>query len=282
MRRATAGSRAFAGASTPGARLASHLTLGVALAACALLLAACSGAAGAGSGTATRIIVDMGGRKVRVPPSISKVFCSNPIGTADVYMLDPALLAGWNFKPSGAAARYLPGKYLALPSLGVWMGAGATPDIEEVLSVDPGVILCFWSVGAAGVQMADAIQKQSGLPVVLVDYDVRSTARTFAFLGALLGRQERGRVLAAYCRQKLAALRAVVAAVPKARRKSVFVAEGTGGLESDPVGSLHVQDTFDLLGLRNWSRCPAHRARAWACRPSRWSSSWPGSPMPSS
>ena len=155
----------------------------------------------------------------------------------------------------------MPAKYLALPSLGVWMGSGATPNIEEVLSVNPGVILCFWSVGAAGVQMADAIQKQSGLPVVLVDYDVRSTARTFSFLGALLGREERGRVLAAYCRQKLAALRAAVAAVPRAQRKSVFVAEGTGGLESDPVGSLHVQDTFDLLGLRNVVALPGTQGK---------------------
>ena len=43
----------------------------------------------------------------------------------------------------------------------------------------------------------------------------------------------------------------MVASVPAARRPSVFVAQGLGGLETDPVGSLHVQDTFELLGVRN-------------------------------
>jgi iron complex transport system substrate-binding protein len=211
--------------------------------------AGCGGAAGAAA--STRTIVDMGGRSVKVPQVIDKVLCSNPIGTVDIYMLDPALLAGWNFKPSGPDAAYIPSQYLALPSLGVWMGAGATPNIEEVRSVAPDVILCFWSADATGVKMADTIQKQAGVPVVLVDYDVRSTPKTFAFLGTLLGETERAETLASYCRDKLAAIGQVVASVPQAERPTLFLAEGKGGLQTDPVGSLHVQDTFDLLGIKN-------------------------------
>jgi iron complex transport system substrate-binding protein len=214
-----------------------------------LSLAGCG--QGALAAADTRTIVDMGGRTVRVPQVTDKVFCSNPIGTVDIYMLDPALLAGWNFKPSGLDAAFIPSQYLALPSLGVWMGAGATPNIEEVRSVAPDVILCFWSADDTGVKMADTIQKQSGVPVVLVDYDIRSSAKTFQFLGTLLGEQARAEELASYCRDRLAEIAGWVASAPEAQRPTLFLAEGKGGLQTDPVGSLHVQDTFDLLGVKN-------------------------------
>ena len=199
----------------------------------------------------TRVVTDMGGRRVTVPRSISRVFCSNPIGTIDLYTLDPDLLAGWNFAPSSAAKPFIASRYLKLPSLGVWMGAGATPNIEAVLTAHPDVILCFWTVDAVGVRMANEIQQQTGVPVVLVDSDIRSAPATFAFLGRLLGRPARAARLASYCRTQLARIRRVVAATPVAQHPSVFVAEGLGGLETDPVGSLHVQDAFDLLGVRD-------------------------------
>ncbi len=229
----------------------------VALAALSLLAGGIAAAAGCGqlgpvtSAGGTRVITDMGGRRVTVPRAISRVFCSNPIGTIDIYGLAPSLLAGWNYRPSSAATPYIAARYLKLPALGVWMGAGATPNIEAVLAAHPDVILCFWTVDATGVRMADQIQQQTGVPVVLVDYDIRSTPATFAFLGRLLGQPARGQLLASYCRAKLAAIRRVVAGAPAGRHPSVFVAEGLGGLETDPVGSMHVQDTFDLLGVRN-------------------------------
>lgn len=215
----------------------------------ACLLASCG--TGGTPAAGTRTITDMGGRKVQVPLSIQKVFCSNPIGTADTYMLDPELLAGWNYKPAGEDTRYIKSKYLALPALGVWMGAGATPNIEEIRKANPDVILCFWTADSTGVQMADEIQKQAGVPVVLVDYDIRSSDKTFDFLGSLLNRTTRGQELSAYCRETLDKISAMAAAVPASGKKTVYIAEGKGGLQTDSVGSMHVQDTFDLLGCTN-------------------------------
>ena len=221
------------------------------LAACLATMTGCGRLGAAAASGGTRVITDMGGRRVTVPRTIARVFCSNPIGTIDVYGLDPGLLAGWNFKPASAATPYLDAGSLKLPALGVWMGAGATPNIEAVLAAHPDVILCFWTVGAAGVRMANEIQRQTGVPVVLVDYDIRSTPATYTFLGRLLGRPARAALLASYCRGELATIRRVVAAAPAGRQPSVFLAEGLGGLETDPVGSMHVQDTLDLLGARD-------------------------------
>ena len=110
----------------------------------------------------------------------------------------PQKLVGWNFRPAGANKRYIPDEYFALPSLGVWMGAGSTPSAEEIAAQDPDVLLCYWTVDEAGCSMADEIRNQTGIPVVLVDYDLRNASKMFRFVGKLIDCSERGEELVSY------------------------------------------------------------------------------------
>lgn len=169
-----------------------------------------------------RSITDMGGRRVSLPEQVDRVFCTNPIGTVDVFGLAPEKLAGWNFRPAGDNKKYIPDEYFALPSLGVWMGAGAVPNAEEIAAQNPDALLCFWTADEVGANMAGEVQNQTGLPVVLVDYDVRSAPTTFRFLGDLMGCSERAEELALYCEGKLATIRAVADAVPESERRAYF------------------------------------------------------------
>ena len=160
--------------------------------------AACVGSVGSLAGCSSghsrgdvREIIDMGGRSVLVPKQIERVFCTNPIGTVDLFGLAPQKLVGWNFRPAGANKRYIPDEYFALPSLGVWMGAGSTPSAEEIAAQDPDVLLCYWTVDEAGCSMADEIRNQTGIPVVLVDYDLRNASKMFRFVGKLIDCSER-------------------------------------------------------------------------------------------
>lgn len=204
----------------------------------------------------TRFITDMGNRRVAIPKKITKVFCSNPIGTADLYMLAPDRLAGWNFKPSKEDRQFIHEKYLDLPALGVWMGAGATPNTEEIAKVAPDLIFCFWSTDQSGIEMADTIQVQTGLPVVLMDYQIGATDKVFKLLGEYLEEEERAELLSEYCREKLDFLKEKTGDIPEHRRKKVFISQGRGGLQTDPVGSLHVQDVMDWLKLTNVADLP--------------------------
>jgi iron complex transport system substrate-binding protein len=207
----------------------------------------------AGAGGARRSITDMGGRKVEVPGQVTRVLCTNPIGTVDVYLLDPSLLVGWNFRPQAADAAFLDAATLEKPSLGVWMGAGSVPNAEEVLAVRPDVLLCFWSVDEAGVHMADSIAKEMRLPVLLCDYSIERVVEAYGFLGEVFGEAVAQRLgeLTPYFSEKLQLIRSVVASIPETGLRSVFLSEGKGGLQTDPVGSLHVQDALDLLRTRN-------------------------------
>lgn len=225
-----------------------------------LMILVCSGCSNEGHAPVvapeTHVITDMGGRKVAIPDKINKVFCSNPIGTVDVYFLAPDKLAGWNFQPSGADRKYIKEKYLTLPNLGVWMGAGSTPNPEEIAKVAPDVIFCFWSADKNGVEMADAIQKQTGIPVILMDYNINSSPQVFRLLGEYLGVSKRADALVSYCQQTLDWVKSYVNKIPEQDYKSVYIAEGPGGLETDPVGSIHVQDVLDLLKLKNVANLP--------------------------
>ena len=198
-----------------------------------------------------RTVVDMAGREVAVPETIERVFCSNPIGTVDIYALDPDLLVGWNFRPTGDNRKYIPEVYLNLPPLGVWMGSGATPNDEEIVRQSPHAILCYWTADEVGCDMADGVRDETGVPTLLIDYDIRMCAEMFRYVGPLLGREERAEELAAYCDEKLAYIRACTAKIPEAERKSVYIAQGPGGLSTDPVGSMHVTDALDLINTGN-------------------------------
>lgn len=203
-----------------------------------------------------RTVTDMGGRAVMVSEQIDKVFCTNPIGTVDLFALAPEKLVGWNFRPAGDNKKYIPDEYFALPSLGVWMGAGSVPNAEEIASLDPDVLLCYWTADDVGCGMADEIRDQTGLPVALVDYDVRHAPEMFRYVGDLIGCAERGEELAAFCERKLALVKSVAANIPANERKSVFLAQGNDGLTTDPQGSMHVTDALDLINTGNVADMP--------------------------
>lgn len=224
----------------------------------AMLLTASSSALSGCSITSKSLqeVKDMGGREVYIPTKLERVFCTNPIGTADIYCLNPDLLVGWNFKPSGMSQYYIQSDYLELPSLGVWMGAGNTPNPEEIASQDPDVLLCFWTADETGTDMAEEIRSETSMPVLLIDYDLRNTPEMFRYLGNLFGCSERAEKLALYCEEKISWIQNVVKKVPQSKRKSIYLAQSSGGLSTDPVGSMHVDDALALIGTNNVANLP--------------------------
>jgi iron complex transport system substrate-binding protein len=220
---------------------------------CASLLPGCSGFSSQGN---LRNITDMGNRRVMVPEQISRVFCTNPIGTVDMFGLAPEMLVGWNFRPAGDNKKYIPDEYFALPSLGVWMGSGSVPNAEEIAKQDPDVLLCYWTADDVGANMADEVQNQTGLPVVLVDYDLRHAPEMYRFVGGLIGIGDRSEELATFCERKLAMISEIAQAIPEASRKRIFLAQGNEGLTTDPVGSMHVTDALSLICTENVADMP--------------------------
>jgi len=223
----------------------------------AMAAAACGGLSGCGKTTkALHTVTDMVGRSVPIPKDIESVFCSNPIGTVDLYVLAPEYLAGWNFRPAGDNTKYIKDEYMSLPSLGVWMGSGATPNAEEIIRQNPDLILCYWTADEVGYEMADGVQDETGICTLGIDYDIRSAPEMLRYIAALLHVEARGEEIASFCEERIARIQDIVSGIPDDQRKSIYLAQGEGGLSTDPVGSMHVTDALDLVGVANVADLP--------------------------
>lgn len=194
---------------------------------------------------APRVFADSAGRRVEVPERIERVFAAGPPATVLVYALAPDKLLGW-YRPRTLAERgYLPARYADLPTLGKLTGRSNTPNIEVVRGARPDVILDYGTVTPAAVALADRIQKETGVPYVLIDGGLPGIPRACQMAGELLGVPERAGALARYAAGVLAEVDRRVARVPAERRPSAYYARGPRGLESELIESL------DALGARN-------------------------------
>jgi iron complex transport system substrate-binding protein len=213
-----------------------------------LLLAAVASPAGA------RSFTDLTGRKVTVPDQVRKVFCMSPACQVLMYTLAPDLLLGWNYVPTPGEKALLVEPYKNLPVLGGWFGRNNTGNLEEIMKVHPDVMISIADPASHSVE--ERAQAQTGVPVIIGDWNLEKLADDYRMLGELTGRQARAKELADYCTTTLAGIKAKVAKIPKAQRRSVYYAEGPKGLNTDPTGSAHAESIV-YAGGRNVAEVPA-------------------------
>lgn len=207
-----------------------------------------------GFSSVSRTITDMAGRNLTVPGQINKVFCTSPIGTVLIYALAPEKLAGWNTMLNSETKKYILPEYHNLPVLGGWFGKNNTGNIEEIMKVHPDIILSVDTIDPMTISTADKIQKQLGIPVVVVDGTLTKMDKVMEFLGSLLGEETRAQELASYCRKTFSEVVAKVDTIPTGQRTRVYYAEGPEGLQTDPKGSLHTE-VLELAGGINVAEC---------------------------
>jgi len=200
----------------------------------------------------TRTIVDHAGRNVTVPGEINKVFSTSPIGSILMYTLAPEKLIAWNFEIGPEHKKYILPECRNLPNLGGWY-ANKSCNTEELLKIGPDVIICFDDQTQAS--LADRIQEQLNIPVVVLNDNLTKLDHTYEFLGDLLGTEEQAAELAAYCRKSVDEVAEKAGLIPDEKRVRVYYAEGNQGLSTDPKGSRHTQ-VLDLVGSVNVADVP--------------------------
>ncbi|MGC5328070.1 ABC transporter substrate-binding protein [Brevibacillus sp. SYSU BS000544] len=193
-----------------------------------------------------RVITDMANRQVEVPAKVNKVYSSAPTGTILIYSLAPEKMVGWNYQLRNGERKFVLEQYHNLPNLGGWYSSN-TGNKEEILKAAPDVIISFGTTRKKDAEQADEIQKQLGIPVVVIDSELTKLDQAFAFAGELLGVQEKAAELGAYCKQSVEDVVAKSKQLDDSKRVRVYYAEGAKGLETDPKGSPHTQ-VLELVG----------------------------------
>ncbi|MDR3539561.1 MAG: iron ABC transporter substrate-binding protein [Desulfosporosinus sp.] len=210
-----------------------------------------SAAAGNSSQATTRVITDMAGRQVKIPTKINTVYCAVPTAEPMVYSLAPEKLAAWVNAPSDDVKKYLSDRAKNLPVLGGWMGEKSTANLEEIAKLAPDLIVFMTTTGVNNPkQIADSITEQTKRPVIIMDSSLASTAKVYRIMGGILGVPDRAETLASYCEKKMKEVSDTVAKIPQDKRVSVYYAEGTSGLATDPSGSDHTE-VLDFVKGKN-------------------------------
>ena len=200
-----------------------------------------------------RVFTDMAGRKVIVPKKIGRVLGMSPVGTILVYTLSPELLAGWNYQPDPGELAFYQEPYRHLPVLGGWYGKNNTGNLEEIIKAHPDVMISMGDV--MGTTVAERVQEQTHIPVVVLSGDLKKLPETYMKAAELLGNQERAAMLAAECRHTIEEIESKVSAIPAAKRRRVYYAEGPTGLETEPGNSMH-SEALIFAGALNVASVP--------------------------
>lgn len=188
-----------------------------------------------------REIVDATGRTVTVPDAPARVFAAGPPAAVLLYALAPDRMLGWVRAPRDEDKPFLLPSTHDLPELGRLTGQGGTVNLEVLLAAEPDLIVDFGTVNDTYIDLANRVQDQTGVPMILIDGSFANTPAAIRQLAEVLGVPERGEQLAAWAEAQLARVDTVLAGVPEEARPKVYLARGPEGLETPARGSINAE-----------------------------------------
>jgi iron complex transport system substrate-binding protein len=150
-------------------------------------------------------------------------------------------MIGWTAAPRPNEKPFLLPAVRDLPELGRLTGRGDTANVEVVLKAKPDLILDFGTVNPTYVSLAQRVQDQTGVPYLLFDGRLESTARSIRQVGAALGVLERAELVARYVEETEKQLDAGLKDIAPSGRRHVYLARGADGLETGLSGSINTE-----------------------------------------
>lgn len=182
---------------------------------------------------------------------IQRLLAAGPPAAVLLYCLVPQKLLGWPFTLSQEAQAELAPAWRHLPHLGRLSGRGSTLSLETLLALKPDLIIDTGTLNDLYRSSAERTAKQTGVPYLLIDGDIRLSANTLRALGRLLGVEARGETLALKAQSILDQAQALrLHYDTTGQAPSFYMSRGADGLETTPRGSIHAQ-ALELCGLRN-------------------------------
>lgn len=193
--------------------------------------------------TKTVTFKDDCGREVKVPEKIETVIASGPLAQMFLLAVAPDTLIATNSQWSNETKKYIDDKYLDLPEVGSFFG-NHDLNYEEIAKLDPQIII---DVGEDKPSMKSDLQDitdKTNIPAVHISANFDNTDKAFSKLGKLLGREDKGNKLAAFCKDAFDSAEAVIKKTDK--KKKVMYCTQEDGLNVLAKDSYHSQ-IIDML-----------------------------------
>lgn len=191
-------------------------------------------------------IVDDAGRSIAIPDKVHHVFPAGLPAAILLYTLAPERLLGWPGVNPPEACAYLTAETCGKPALGHLASRDNRVGLDSVTARAPGLILDVGATDGRFAALADAVQKQTGIPYALLDGRLLSLSTSYEKLGRLIGRAAEGADFADYCNQTLAVVTNSIAFVPAEKRPKIYYARGPNGLTTG-LGGASQMESIELL-----------------------------------
>lgn len=180
----------------------------------------------------TRMFTDSLGREVELPANIERICPSGHTAQQVLLTMAPDKMVGLSQTLSDDQLAIFGDKFKDYPVFGAVLGAKDDLNREAVAAADPQVIIDTGEVKNDTEESLDALQDQLGIPVVFVEAYLDDYGAAYKTLGELLGMEDRGNELSAYCDSIYEDVESTMAAIPESERVNMAYLLGENGLNA--------------------------------------------------
>lgn len=189
----------------------------------------------------TVVITDMAGRRLHVPPVIEKIAANGSSGAILLYTLADELMIARNSNPSEGERQFCTPHYCNLPNIGSWFNTKGTRNNEEIIAIQPHLIVSAGKVDSATIKIVDCDQALMKIPMYLASTEINQLPQTYKKLGEVLHREEKATELIAFYEKYVPNVLHQSTKIEPSLKKRVYVAMDNDGLTTSPAQSLHSQ-----------------------------------------
>lgn len=180
----------------------------------------------------TRTFTDSLGRQVELPANIERICPSGHTAQQVLLTMAPDKMVGLSQELTDDQLAIFGEKFAGYPVFGAVLGAKDDLNREAVAAADPQVIIDTGEAKKDTLESLDALQEQLGIPVVFVEAKLEDYGAAYKVLGELLGMEDRGNELSAYCTQAYDKVESTMATIPESERVNMAYLLGENGLNA--------------------------------------------------
>jgi iron complex transport system substrate-binding protein len=184
-------------------------------------------------------LVDDANRQIALSSPAKRVLAAGAPAAVFSYAVSPSSLLGWPRALRPDEKPYLHPSVRDLPGTGLLTGRGGEVNLETILRLKPDLIVDIGSTAPVYIDLANRVQRATGIPVALLSGRFEDSAKTFLTLSRLMGQTARGESLARQTTALLDKARTLTERLSISERPSVYLARGIDGLETASPGSIN-------------------------------------------
>jgi iron complex transport system substrate-binding protein len=196
------------------------------------------------------------GRTVTLPATIGRVLPAGPPAAVAIYTVAPEKMIGWVRPLSDDQKTFIAERARGLPVAGRLTGKEADIGAAEVKALHPDLIIDVGDLKPQYRDLADKVQKETGIPYVVLDGSIDHMPELYTQLSLLLNAGLRGDLLAMQTASALAHIAAQKGSAIRPGR--IYYAQSRDGPE--PMGNMSGIDPAILAALGAVSSNGEHSA----------------------